>query len=179
MVTEKDGNKTLEPNPETAPIAKKIFEMAYNEYSYTDIIYELEKNYIPPPKGKYWQKSTLYEILHNPIYIGTKAFNRRKGNIRQEKGNWILTENAFPPIIDKEIFYKIQTESSFRSKPRKDNDALLSGLLFCSVCGSKKWYRGIYKKGRKYGTYICSKRINNGGCKTPSISASLVADYIF
>lgn len=65
-------------------------------------------------------------MLSNPIYLGLIKFNGE------------LYEGKFKPIIEKELWDKVQAELKRSSRPRsrKDgNDFPFTGLLKCGECG--------------------------------------------
>ena len=69
--------KRLEIDPETAPIAKTIFEMRYNGASLPEIVRYLEKDLklAPPGRGRVWNQSTLRRMLASSIYVGIAKYD--------------------------------------------------------------------------------------------------------
>lgn len=91
-------------------------------------------------------------MFKNPIYIGRMVFGKRTGDPD-------IVENYCEPIIEEDLFDRIQKMYTTRSKhPRRlGSDFLLSGLLVCGKCGREM--NGISSEGR-YRYYYCynSKR---------------------
>lgn len=139
----------LIPNPETAPIVKKIFEMALNEYSNQAIVDYLNKNNILSPgymfnpkqfKNKKWSTKSIECILSNSKYTGdliqhtSERINYKiKKKVKLPKSDWIITKNTHEALVSKEDFeYLKKYPSSYRSKKKS---CLLDNLLYCSICG--------------------------------------------
>ena len=82
-------------------------------------------------------------MLTNQTYIGNLTQGRRKRisykvkkDIRVPKNEWIIVENTHEPIIDKELFDKVQLLiERNKNKQNNLNDYLLKGFLFCEECG--------------------------------------------
>lgn len=179
LVEAENGHKKLVPDPETAPIIKMIYDMVVARYSYNDIINFLHLKGIKPPKGQYWRRNTLSNIIHNPIYKGCFAYGRRQSrkNQRRPKEQWIILEDTHEAIVSKELWERAQrTKSKYTPKPR--SDALLSSLLYCAKCGAKMWYKKRYQRGKQYGNYICSNREESNTCDMPAIASSIIEPIV-
>ena len=69
-----DGPKerpTLEPDPETTGIVKRIFDLAESRKGMMKIVRILNDEGIASPRGKLWNKPTVHNILRNEAYLGT------------------------------------------------------------------------------------------------------------
>lgn len=183
--------------PEYIEIAKKIF----NAYANTDmgigaIASMLNRDNIPSPKGSNWVKTSIHNILKNPIYKGTLLWNRRS-TIRIEgerirKDNppeeWIVIEDAVTPLIEKELFDRCQVKLSkdtfFKkhkeTKPRKPHNYILTGMIICGQCGSPYIGKRHIVRGETRYTYICSKYSRGGpaACKHFTISRDWIEKLI-
>jgi hypothetical protein len=112
---------------------------------------ELENKGIPSPNGSsHWSTATILIILKNEKYIGTLKqrktlttnylTHKRKTNEGEEKH--IIVENNHAPIVDKEIFDRVQKELARRKaavsdKSRYSNRYVWSGKIECAQCNSK------------------------------------------
>jgi len=174
-----NGRKKLMPNPETAPIVQHIFEMVAARYSYNEIIAYLTQENIKPPRGRFWRKNTLSNIIHSPIYKGDFVYGRRakKHKKRNSKENWIIIENTHEPLVSRDLWELVQRT---HKKPEhiQKSSALLGGLVFCSQCGAKMWYRKTYRQGKQYGNYICANRKESNVCDMPAIAASIIEPFV-
>lgn len=140
-----DANtKTTIIDENKAPFIKKAFEMYATEvYSIDRICEQLHEDGLTNRNGKSISKSILHETLKNPFYIGQM---RWKGEIYQGKHK---------PLIDEDIFYRVQEIFDKRKRPRKvKHNFLFSGLIKCRVCGSS--YTTEIQKG-KYIYYRCTE----------------------
>lgn len=152
---EKNKNKIV-IDEEAAKIVRRIFKMALEGYSCKVIADILSEEGEPIPsvyaslnRGKksssygLWCSRTIDEMLENPIYIGNMTQGRRKRinykikkDMRVPKEDWIIVENTHEPIIDKDVFYKVQVlRERNKNKQLKSNNYLLKGFLFCEECG--------------------------------------------
>ena len=134
-----------EVDEKTAPAVRKIFEMYRAGLSYAHIIDWLDKNGYNSVKGEKFAKATLKAMLSNMKYTGTYVWDRTKAkdfrgkrNSHLEKEDYIVIENAFPAIISKELFEKVQerfrkTKSKVGSYNGK-NYYPMNGRIFCKKC---------------------------------------------
>lgn len=143
---------TLEPDPETAPIVKKMFEMkAKGKTNYT-ICAWLNSQNIPPRRTDIWVPASLKNIFNNPVYVGKIRWNNSKtirtmkdGKIiikRSQKNNnsndLILVEGLHPAIIDEETFNLIQKQQPIKKNSSNHQSELknpLATLIRCTDCG--------------------------------------------
>ena len=68
-----DGAKkrpSLEPDPATAPVVERIFEMAEAGRGILDITRTLNDEGIANPTGRLWSKNGVHIILKNEAYTG-------------------------------------------------------------------------------------------------------------
>ena len=119
---DKDGN--LEVIWQQALVVQKIFDYYLEGASIIQIIKLLQKEAIKSPTGKdVWSKKTIENILTNEKYIGNvllyKTYSREFPNNKRIKNNGEHDQyganNNHPPIIDEEIFEKVQSERLRRS----------------------------------------------------------------
>ena len=198
-----DRNKLI-PNPDTAPIVKKIFEMYSKGKRLVDIQNWLEENRVLTPYaylysvtgnsgyGKInnmpytWIPSTIISILDRVEYIGhlatNKGYNESYKNLivkKNDKKDWLIFENRHEPIIDQATWDVVQKRRASISKPKKTGliDEL-SGMLFCADCG-RKLYAFQHNKGKKtYEYYRCSGYSARGNCTTHYIRKELLTKVI-
>lgn len=141
------------PGPrEEVDIVRWIFnQYAYENKGYHKIASELNERKIPSQKGGTWSASTIRAIIYNESYIGRKVWNKQdyqtKGKKWRDRSEWIITENAHPALISKELFELCQeiakkrhngggeTHKPFGSKPA--SPFWLRGVMVCDKCGTK------------------------------------------
>jgi DNA invertase Pin-like site-specific DNA recombinase len=175
---------TLIASPIEKPIVQWIFETYDKGQGLMLLANELNKRGVAGPRGRHWSRVQLHYLLRNRTYLGERTYNKRsyKGYRRGDKGSlfnprdqWVVKEKAHEPIIDKELFDRVQSRFKARSsKPRGTyhKPYLLSGLAVCANCGYKM--QGMPRKGNGhvYLTYTCSgyHRMGKAVCRSVSVS---------
>jgi len=152
--------KYYEIDPETAPLAKLIFEKYASGETLFSLIQYLNDQGYKTSRGKPYGRSSLDKMLRNEKYIGTYVYKD------------IRDEDAIPALIDKTTFYKVQEmlKTNKRAPSRKWHytDYLLTGKLFCGHCGASMVGRaGHNHDGLKYSYYYCMNQIKHECNKKP------------
>lgn len=158
----KDENLFLHPDPETAWVVKKIFQMVLEGHGRDTIAQELDGIVKPPLQGEHWSVSTITWIISNEVYLGRviwgkyRNIKRKDGKYRRKKlprERWIIVENAHEPLVDEETFNLANIMHSEKWRPpKKERNALsnpLAGVLNCELCGCAMRYVPTYQ-GRRY-----------------------------
>lgn len=128
-----------------------------------------------PTENNYWGSASILAMLKNQAYIGNLAQGKRqvvsfKTKKRRcvDPEDWIVVESTHEPLIDREVWDRVQIRLNSRShliKRRKSDKqlSLFSGVLRCADCGSLLIYQ---TKSRKVGppanVYRCTRYSNNG-----------------
>ncbi len=175
-------------------VVEKIFDMYANGHGSSEIVNYLNNSkYLSPTgyrktgivqddnKSNYnWNEVTLCNMLKNEVYIGNTVQNKKSivsykvKKIRTvEKENQIRVENTHEPIIDKDIFEKVQCIIERRGTNTKlKYDYLLRGLLYCYHC--KRKLQIVLKKNSKRNAkshpYITCSDHKSRGCYPLSIN---------
>ena len=168
--TRRDGTPhmvaRLEPDPDTAPLIQRAFQLRARGAAYTEIRQAVS---LASRNGN------LAPILRNPIYIGTYEY----GTLR--------VENYCPPIVDLDTWEKAQEinaaarlRSGVYHSRRINSPFLLSGLVTCARCGSP--LTGLHTKPKAhlghYSYYMCPNRpyIRNSSayCDAPGVPKELL-----
>ena len=169
----------LIPNPETAPIVKKIFKWRADGIGPTEIANRLNKEKVSTPscykKTNYssrlidrdnWNISTVKKILSNRIYTGdlvqhtqTKVNYKSKKKITLDEKLWIIVENTHEALVDKDTFNYVNTlrRRNTRNYEVKTNreKRLLEGKLFCKECQNRLTV--LYRKKLDYWSVNCNR----------------------
>lgn len=187
-----DDKHVLVPDPATAPIVKRIFDLRCQGYSYRKIATTLNTEDVPTPsgfyylrqgkpnarkEGGYWQAQTVKAILRNEVYLGHMVQNKT-GNvsykvhrqINKPENEWIRVESTHEPLVSQQVWDLVRTieRQNTRNRTQANGEtSLFSGLLRCMDCGSLMRY---YHEGRKhkdgskstYRSYACG-RYSSGG----------------
>lgn len=146
-----------------AEVVRRIFSLTVEGYTSVEIArlfnetqvktpieFKIEKGKTSrEPKGErfLWSSSTICQILKNEIYIGnivqkkyTKDFVGGKNHLNPRE-NWLITYNHHEPIIDKEVFDKVQEGRGIKRNPQYNPTHPLVGKLVCGCCNKNLRYR--------------------------------------
>ncbi|MBQ7264968.1 MAG: recombinase family protein [Firmicutes bacterium] len=184
---EKDNCHRLIPDENTAHIVKTMFQMALEGTRCYDIAQYLKKHGIPTPRAytdrtktnhfvdstKYpcdWSKTSVYQILSNPIYTGNlvqcrkrvKSFKNKK-LIFTDPSEWITAENTHEALVSQEVFDLVQDRISVKKPkyPLNPNN-IYRGLMVCGECGNKMVWQHDKRKSH-IGYYSCNLYKRYGG----------------
>ena len=86
--------------------------------------------------GRLWNRGTINQILTNEKYIGNNVYNRQSFKLKKERvknapEDWIRSDDAFPAVIEKDIFFTVQGMMLYRSRTYSREEMLkLLGELF-------------------------------------------------
>ncbi len=167
---------------ETAPIVRRIFDLALSGKSKDEICSILNNDNIITPivyKGRkissrcrcanIWTSSTIHNILSNLMYTGSMVQGRQsklnyksKKRIVLDRSNWIIVPNTHEPIVSIEEFELVNKKNT-RIKLKTTRDKLLlEGLIYCFECNSLLSVR-CDKRNKNNIHYIvnCNKYVRN------------------
>lgn len=187
-----EDKHVLIPDPETAPVVKRIFDLRCQGYSYRKIALTLNGERVPTPSsfyymkqgksnprhdGDFWAGQTVKSILRNEVYLGHMVQNKT-GNVSYKihkqipkpEHEWIRVENTHKPLVTQEVWDIVREMDKRNVNYRSDkagNTALYAGVLFCADCGTSMRH---YKDGRKrkdgspsaYQSYACGRYVSGG-----------------
>ena len=164
-----DNPKQYVPNPETAPIVKRIFEMYASGIGIVKICDRLSREQIVSPsvyafkttgsksgnpdltRPYHWAQTTVRKMLANQEYVGDtvnfKTYsksNKLKKRLKNDPENILIFENTHEAIIDRKTFELVQKHFAGRKRPDKQGEMdKYAGYLFCGECGSRLYlHRG-------------------------------------
>lgn len=146
--------------PPEAEVVRRVFEALVHEHkSMREIARRLTAEHVPTRRGSSrWDAVTLFDMLHNPAYMGRAAYGKsemvergpqplrphrgcpavpRASKVRRDKPveQWAFI--PVPPIVSEELFTaaKAQLERNRHQCRRGRRGYLLQGLLVCALCG--------------------------------------------
>ena len=187
-----ENKHILVPDPETAPIVKRIFDLRCQGYSYRKIASILNAESIPTPssfyylrqgkpnlrkEGGYWQAQTVRAILQNEVYIGHMVQNKTgvvsykiHKQVDKPESEWIRVEGTHETLVSMEVWELVRAieKQNTRSRTQANGEtALFAGLLRCMDCGSlmRSYHDGRRRKdGSKstYRSYACGRYATGG-----------------
>ena len=162
-------------DPESAPTVKLVFDLYAQGQTIAQIVRELNARGHRTLKGRPFTHNSLRTMLKNEKYIGVYTY---KDEIR--------LENAIPPIVDTETFYKVQEMLKYNQKAAAHKnstvDYLLTEKLFCGKCGAMMvGVSGTSKTGLRHHYYYCHNQRKKLCTKKPVRQIwieNLVLEYI-
>ncbi len=166
-----------------AKVVRYIFDMYLQGHGTPTITKKLNEQGILRRYGRAkWYNTTVSYILSNERYIGDALLQKkyrsedlarrtlRNNGIKQQ----YYVENNQPPIISKELFYKVQELTKARSTEKhKRGDYPLKGIMRCPDCN--RVFRRQLIRGKAY--WMCSKvATGDGECKSRRVREDMVYD---
>ncbi len=117
--------KTIELDEKRAPLIKEMFELyATGKYSIRRLQAYITDKGLTTRKGNMVMVSSVAEMLKNPFYYGDFIWAGKQYH------------GKHPPIIDEELFVRVQAVISSKNHPRESKHSFAyTGLLKCAACG--------------------------------------------
>lgn len=148
----------LVPDPETAPVVQRIYALYLAGYGTARIAMVLNAEGTPSPSAykqardaRYkapaqpqWSGTSVCNILHNPLYTGDmvqgrhqRAGYKKSTLIRQPETRWVVVPNTHEPLVDREVFRRVQQQMEARriSRPPQPVHRPLARKVRCGGCG--------------------------------------------
>ncbi|WP_220811874.1 recombinase family protein [Variovorax sp. UMC13] len=125
------------PNSEVA-VVREVYKWFIEEGLFeSEIAKRLNNQSIRTELGRDWTRATVHQMLTNEKYIGSNVYNRvsfklKKLRVVNTPEMWIRKENAFEPLVDRDLFYTAQ--GIIRARARRYSDEELIDRL-----------RGLYR----------------------------------
>jgi len=172
-----NDKKKLVPDPETAPIVQRIFNMYASGIGFIKICDVLSKEKVlspsmyefrktgsrsgnPNPNRPYhWAQATVRKMLLNEVYCGdtvnfktyTKS-NKLRKRLKNDPDRILTFRNTHEAIVDRKTFDLVQKHFEGRKRPDKQGDIdKFAGYLYCADCGAR-----MYLRRGKIDNYSCS-----------------------
>ena len=149
-------------DPEAAEVVRRIFSMALSGIGAHKIARILNDEKVPSPtaykqqhgihyhiaaknpNADLWSSPTVYQMLHNQLYVGDMVQGRhKKVSYKSEKtiwlpqSQWIVVENTHEAIIDRGTFETVQMMLKERTRSGgKGTIHPLAKKVICGCCGS-------------------------------------------
>ncbi len=167
---DKNEDGELVINEEQAELVRRVFREYLEGKSYNAIAKELTKDKIKTVTGnEKWWDSTISGMLENEKYYGAALLQKtitvnflthKRTNNKGQSPKYMIDENHLP-IIDKEIFDKVQDEKERRAllrgnlvgdRHKYSSKYPFSAKVFCGNCGN------IFKR-RQWNSTNTSKKV--------------------
>ncbi len=166
-----------------ANIVRRIFEEYVAGRTPRDIARDLNRERVPPPRGRAWNASSINGnaqrgtgILQNELYAGRLVWNKvrmvkdpdtgRRVSRPNDRSAWQVSDVSELAIISREVFDAAQARKKARSVTHPSQQRrprhMLSGLLRCGACGAGMSTNGKDRSGRI--RIRCSAATESGTC---------------
>jgi len=147
----KKEDRHLVIDERTAPLVREVFSRYASGESKKSIMDDLNARGLRTPRGKPFSKNSFQATLTNRAYIGEYTFGGR------------LIPGAVPPLIDREIFDRVQEKIKLNARNKASGKAVikyeLTGKCFCGLCGSPMiGDSGYSRTGAQHAYYTCAAR---------------------
>ena len=184
----------LIPDPETAPVVAKIYDLVLKGWGNHRIRDYLRETQVPVPswyqhirgiedksrmfpdeESRYiWRPDTLRLLIRNRVYCGDcvlcksdTVFKTKQHFIGLEK-TWITVENTHEPIVSREVWERANELIAVKRREYKKTLSgdlnIFSGLLKCADCG-KALSRRRYGSNSSHMIYVCGTYATYGSHK--------------
>lgn len=189
---------TLKQDPEQAPVVKMIYDWyvtgdllpdgSYVKLGATRIADKLNNMGIRTATGIMWSKSSVIDILRNPVYAGKVRWAYKKeiklytnGQMKKKRtrksGDYILVDGLHEPIVNIDLYNTAQDLMKKRGHaPIPGSNVLknsLAGLVYCKKCGGL-----MTRLAKNNKTPYDALKCMNSKCDTVSSPLYLVEDVI-
>lgn len=178
---------SLEIIEEEARFVRMMFDLYANQgYGCQRIADAVNALGAKPRRSSRFARVSVMKILKNPAYTGKIVWNQkstvRKGargnqkkiSVSNPRDKWTITDGIHPPIIDPELYDKVQTVISQKSHPPSNTGRIenpLAGLVYCASCGSPM-QRQVSRKGGA--ELLCRKKGCNVGSDLSLVEKAVV-----
>lgn len=196
----KGANGRMEPDEETAPNVRLIFEMAGAGMNTSRIISELFTRGIATP-GEYkaakgnavhdisrcrgiWGRSTLLRLLEDERYTGTYIMGKWEvtevggHHVRlKDESQWIKIPDHHPAIVSKELFEQVRCQiRRFKSVKKHCTEYPLKNKVFCGCC-----LHAMARIPRKKPAFLCqyTKVDESAACHGLEIAEAELESLLF
>ena len=168
------GYRRVNKNPvideEKAEIVRSVFRMYAEGTSVTDIVKWINSKGVTNTKGGPCSISTINSMVSNTKYYGLSSWNG-------------IETYSWPPIIDKELFDRVQDRRALRKRAKKSPKAIveyyLRGKAYCGYCGDKMvGESGRSAGGAVYNYYACATKKKSHKCKKKNERKDFIECYV-
>ena len=187
MKDPEDPKSHIVPDPDTAPVVKRIFTLCADGMGPSKIAQQLEADQIPTPSyycyEKYgvkltgldtsrpfaWSATTISRILENETYLGvtvnmktTTVSYKNKKRIDRPESEQFRFEGTHEPLIDRQTWEIVQENRRHKRRYTKFTEpSLFSGLVYCMDCGAVMTYHRTHGEKEAKARFICSNYRKN------------------
>lgn len=156
------------PNPDTAPLVRRAFEMRAAGEPWPRIAAFLNERH-PPNRAPAWTRSTVSHLIRNSAYLGQATCGRH------------VQAGAHEPLVSAELWEAANAVKAQAPSRGNGEGTLLSGLVRCAGC------RYVMSPGATQGagrpeqllTYACRRNHSAGRCQCScAIKRETIEQYV-
>lgn len=156
------------PNPVTAPLVKRAFELRAAGEPWPRIAAFLNERHAPNT-APLWTRSTVNHLIRNPAYLGQATCGKH------------VQLDAHPALVGRELWEAANAVKAQAPSRGDGEGTLLAGLIRCAGC------RYVMSRGATQGvgrpeqllTYTCRRHHSAGRCEAScAIKRELVEEYV-
>lgn len=180
-------DKSVVIDEEEAKISRRMYELCAAGLGSRSISAVLQNEGMLNRNGKPFTSASILRIIHSPLNKGTVVMNREhfdfdsKKMIKVPKDKQYIYENKVPAIVTKELWEQANRQIEGRRKKSDHSDeicrgnysgkSLISGRIYCGICGSPYYRKSRYKNEKKIHEWKCKKYLEYGrkGCVNVSL----------
>ena len=187
-------------DPEAAAVVRRVFTLFSQGYGKTAIARILNEEGIPNPTeykrqkglrysappgktGTLWKYPAIAHMLTNELYIGNMVQGRygsvsykSRQNRPRPRAQWIRVENTHTPIIDRDLWTRVQALISEKAKPFISGSVgLFAKKVRCASCGYTM--RSTKNRGRHY-LQCSSRHVSRDACVGAFISVEKLEQIV-
>lgn len=140
------GGRGIEPHPNEAPVVVELYRRYLAGEPLRQLALDLNARGILTRRGGLWAADSLRHLLDTPIHAGLVTFH---GEIRPGQHDGIIDERTRAAYL--------AARRRGRAAPRRVGSAyLLSGLIYCSICGRAMAGNSGGDRRARWPQYRCS-----------------------
>lgn len=195
-----DNKGHLIIDKEAAEVVREVFTLFSQGYGKTAIARILNDRGIPNPTeykrlkgmrykqpasktGTLWKYSAISKMLTNEIYIGNMVQGKygsisykTKQNKPRPQNEWYIVENTHEPVIDRQLWERVQSLIEQRAKPFSNGKmGLFANKAKCLYCGCSM--RSSKSHGHHY-LQCSSHHFSENACKGSFISVKKLEEIV-
>lgn len=163
-----DGRYSVDE--QKAALVREIYRRTKDGEKFSEIASDLNARGIKTQTGGEWNRGSFHRMLTSEVYTGVY------------KHSGIRIENAVPVIISKEEFEEMQellhTKRNPMGRHRDNMDYLLTGKIFCGLCGSPMvGTSATSHTGDKHFYYSCKGR-QRKSCRKENVRKDFIEEEV-
>ena len=192
-----------EVNEQEANAIRQAYDLIDQGYGFDRLSKEMFQCGVRSRNQKKIAPTTWRKMLRSPRMYGTVILHRTEYDFNLHKAvqipetEWVLCEDALPPIVSREYYQRMLEIMDKRSRecivsdeqtvPKKIGEHELSGKIICGLCGNVFYRRKQSLKDGRRAVWGCSNYINKGtkqednpeGCQGIFLIEDVLKEFIF